>query len=267
MMKFLKIQFAIAVAVILSLFFNPCIDSAKAGIKPGMTYKDGRLTLDADQTPLSQLLEIISKSAGVDIFVSKSFNPGNVSIQVTNQPLEDALKSILRGYNYAAIYTKEGEEFRITALKIYNEGQQGGEVLPLFTGGRQTVFAEGTARGETRTVMVNSGGEVVTQGKLDKKGILVPSQTEIDPNALQTGALQSPWFAMKVQLEQQEAEKFRELQMLQKRMDSTDDPQKKKALTMIYADEMSKFYAMKRANTNKVEALKRITQFKDMTGQ
>lgn len=267
MIKFLKIQFAIAVAVILSLFFNPCIDSAKAGIKPGMAYKDGRLTLDAEQTPLSQVLEIISKSVGVDIFVSKGFNPGNVSIQVTNQPLEDALKSMLRGYNYAAVYTKEGDVFRITALKIYNEGQQGGEVLPLFTGGRQTVFTEETARGETRTVMVNSGGEVITHGGLNKKGVLAPSQTEIDPGAVQTGAMQSPWFAMKVQLEQQEMEKFQELQMLKKRLDSTDDPQKKKALSMVYADEMSKFYTMKKANTNKVEALKRITQFKDMTGQ
>jgi hypothetical protein len=267
MIKFLKIQFAVAVAVSLSLFFNPCIDSAKAGIKPGMTYKDGRLTLDADQAPLSQLLEIISKSAGVDIFVSKSFNSGNVSIQVTNQPLEDALKSMLRGYNYAAVYTKEGDKFRITALKIYNEGQQGGEVVPLFTGQRQTVFGEGTARGETRTVLVNSGGEVISRGGLENQGLLAPSQTEIDPGAVQTGALQSPWFAMKVQLDQQEKEKFQELQMLRKQMESANDSEKKKALTMIYADEMSKFYAMKRANTNKVEALKRITQFKTVTGQ
>lgn len=265
MIKFLKIQFAIAVAVILSLFFNPCIDSAKAGIKPGMTYKDGRLTLDADQTPLSQLLEIISKSAGVDIFVSKSFNPGNVSIQVTNEPLEDALKSMLRGYNYAAIYVKEGDDFRIAALKIYPEGQQGGEVVPLFRGGQTAIYEEKNRRGEMVTVLVDARGDIVTRGNLTaRRGALGPSQTEVSSQA-QAGDLQAPWFAFQLQAEQDEVERFSKLLLLRKQAESTADPKRKQALSMVYADEVTKFQAFKKANLNKVEAMKRVNQFQEIT--
>jgi hypothetical protein len=268
MRKYSRNKSVIICAVMLSLLVFGHIEPAGAGIKSGMSYADGRLTIEADQVPLFQLLEVIAKSAGIDIFISKGFMPGSASLKVAHEPLEVALKSLLHGYNYAVIYSKEGDEFRIAALKIYTEGQQGGEVVPLFTGGRTAVFTEKAARGETRTVMVISGGDVITHGNLEKRrGALYPSQTEIDPVAAQTGSLQSPWFAVKIQLEQQESDKFKEMQMLQKQMESTTDLDRKKALTLICADEMTKFYAMKKANINKIEALRRITQFKEMTGR
>ena len=267
MNKLFKPQYMIIAAVIFTLCLLPCIERADAGIKSNMKFVDGRLTLEADQTPLFQLLEVISKSAGVDVYVSKGLSPGNVSARISDQPLDDALKSILLGFNYAAIYTKKGDEFRISAIKIYAEGQQGGEVVPLYTGNSTTVYSENGLRGETRTVFVSSTGEIITKGGLEKKGVLAPSQTELNTDTVGQGTLQSPWFATKVQLEQQEMEKFQELQKLQKQLESTDDPDRKKALTMIYTDETAKFYEMKKANLNKVESMKRITQFGEITGQ
>jgi len=245
------------------------VHDATAAIKPGIKYAQGNITLEAKRATVNEVLEAIARTAGIDVFVARGFQPAGDSFtfRMVNEPLEDGIKKVLRGYNYAIIYAKEGDDFRIVALKIYPEGQQGGEVVPLFSGGRAPVYEEKGRRGEIRTVMVNSGGEIITHGNLQKKGALTPSQTEIDPLAAPTGSLQSPWFAMKVQLEQQEAEKFQELQMLQKQLDSTSDADRKKALSMVYADEMSKFYTMKRANMNKVESLKRITQFRDMSGQ
>ena len=241
----------------------------EAVVNPGAKYVAGNLTLEAKNATVGELLETIARTAGVDILVTRGFqtSEAKITLKIAGEPIEEVLKNILHGYSYAAVYVKEGEDFRIAAVKIYSEGQQGKEVVPLYSGGRPAIYEEKNRRGETVTVMVSSGGEVITHGGLDKKGVLGPSQTEIDPGAVQTGALQSPWFAMKVQLEQQEAEKFQELMLLQKQLESTDDPEKKKALSMVYADETSKFYAMKKANTNKVEALKRVTQLKDMTGQ
>jgi hypothetical protein len=260
--------------VAMGIFFFMLIASlhahdVMAAIKPGIKYAKGNITLEAKQATVTEVLEAIARTAGVDVYTARGFQPSGsrLTFRLSAEPLEDAVKKILHGYNYAAIYAKEGDDFRIVALKIFPDGQQGGEFVPLFSGGRMPVYEEKGRRGEIRTVIVNSGGDVITHGNLQKRGVLIPSQTEIGPLAAQAGSLQTPWFAVKVQLDQQEAEKFQELQMLQKQLDSTNDADRKKALAMVYADEISKFHTMKTANMNKVESLKRITQFRDMSGQ
>jgi len=186
---------------------------------------------------------------------------------VEKDPKDVATRRILAGYSYAAIYVKEGDDFRIAALKIYPEGQQGAEVVPLFSGGRPAVYEEKNRRGETVTVMVSSGGEVITHGGLERKGLLVPSQSIPNPAGDPAAIVNQPWFALQVQLESQEAAQYQNLLLLQKRLDSAADPDLKKSLTMIYADEVAKFHTAKRANLSKIESLKRITQFREMTGQ
>jgi hypothetical protein len=205
----------------------------------------------------------------VDVFVARGFQTagGGITLQIAGEPIEEAIRRILAGYSYAAIYVKEGDDFRIAALKIYPEGQQGAEVVPLFSGGKTPVFEEKNRRGETVTVMVSSGGEVITHGGLEKSGLLVPSQSVPNPAGDPAAIVNKPWFALQAQLESQEAAKYQELLMLQKRLESATDPDLKKSLTMIYADEVANFHTAKRANLSKVESLKRITQFREMTGQ
>ena len=243
---------------------------ANAAIRPGVKYGGGNLTLEAKNATVGEILENIARTAGVDVFIARGFQTATEKMTVSfdGEPLEDVVRQILRGYNYAAIYEKEGNDFRIAALKIYPEGQASGAVVPLFSGGRTPVYEEKTRRGETVTVLVNTGGDIVTQGNLTaRRGVLGPSQTQVSPQA-QPADLQSPWFALQLQAEQEETERFSELLMLRKQVElTTDDPKRRQALAMAYADEVAKFHAFKQANTNKVESLKRINQFQEITKQ
>jgi hypothetical protein len=242
---------------------------AGAVVKPGAKFAGGNLTLEAKNATVGELLETLARTAGVDVFVARGFQTAGerVTLQIEGVPIEEAIRRILAGYSYAAIYVKEGDDFRIAALKIYPEGQQGGEVVPLFSGGRTPVFEEKNRRGETVTVLVDARGDIVTRGNLTaRKGALGPSQTEVSPQA-RTADLQAPWFAFQLQAEQDEVERFSELLLLRKQAESTADPKRKQALSMVYADEVAKFQAFKKANLNKVESLKRMNQFQEITGQ
>lgn len=260
----------IALAFFFTLTAGFCVaDSAVAMVRPGATYAGGNLTLEAKNATVGELLETIARTAGIDIFVGPGFQAAGqkMSLKISDEPLEEAIRLILRGYNYAAIYEKEGNAFRVAALKIYPEGMATGAVVPLYSGGRTAVYEEKNKRGETVTVLVNAGGEMITHGGLEKRGALVPSQSVLNPAMDPAATLKTPWGALQLQLESEETAQFRDLMLLQKRLAAAQDPGLQKSLTLIFADETTKFYAAKRANINKIESLKRITQFKDMTGQ
>ncbi len=256
------------IALAAALLFAAAV-GVEAAIRPGVIYQGGDLTLEAKKATVGEILEAIARTAGVDVFIAKGFQPkaDALTVKIEGEPLEDALKRILSGYSYAAIYEKEGNDFRIAALKIYPEGGVSGAVVPLFSGGRTPLYEEKTRRGETVTVVVNAGNEMITHGGLEKRGALVPSQSVPGPAADPADALHKPWVALQLQLERQEAAKFNELLFLQKRIDGAQDPDLKKSLALIYADETTKFYTAKKANLNKIESMKRITQFREITGQ
>jgi hypothetical protein len=246
-----------------------CVHAAVAAVQPGVKYADGRLTLEAKNAAVGEILEVIARTAGVDIFVAKGFQTAGekLTFQSDGELLEDALRRILRGYNYAAIYEKDGNDFRIAALRIYPEGQASGEVVPLFSGGRTAVYEEKGKRGETVTVLVNAGGDIVTHGSaLARQGAIGPSQTDLAGTASSTAGLQTPWLALQLQNEQAEAERFNELLMLRRQAEASGtDPQRRQALAMAYADQVAKFQTFKKANMNKVESLKRINHFQEVT--
>jgi hypothetical protein len=262
-----KMLFLIALTV---AAFLMAAAGAEAAISPGVRYEGGNLTLAAKNATVGELLEAISRTAGVDIFIAKGFHTkaDALTLKIEGEPLEDAVKRILSGYSYAAIYEKEGNDFRIAALKIYPEGSVSGAVVPLFTGGRTPLYEEKNRRGETVTVLVNTRGEeMITHGGLEKRGVLVPSQSVPNPATDPEATLRKPWVALQLQLERDESAKFNDLLFLQKRIEGARDPELKKSLALIYADETAKFYDTKRANLSKIESMKRITQFRDMTGQ
>jgi len=256
------VLFAMAAALLVA-------SSVGAAIKPGAKYVGGNLTLDAKGATIAEVLETIARTAGIDVYVARGFQVAGekMTAQIANEPLEEAIRRILRGYSYAAIYTKEGDYFRIAALKIYPEGQQAGDVVPLFSGGRTPAFEEKSRRGETITVLVDARGEMVTsRDPMARSGVVGPSGVEVSPQARQAD-LQLPWVSLRLQQEREEAERFNDLLLLRKQAESTDDPQKKEALTLVYADAAARFQNFRNANRNKVESLKRINQLQELTGK
>jgi hypothetical protein len=206
----------------------------------------------------------------VDVFIAKGFQPkaDALTVKIEGEPLEEVLKRILSGYSYAAIYEKEGNDFRIAALKIYPEGGVSGTVVPLFSGGRTPLYEEKTRRGETVTVLVDAGGGMMTHGSAAlRRGAVGPSATEIAAESVSQADLNAPWFALKLQQEQEETSRFADLLMLRRQADTATNLQRKQALAMLYADEVAKFQTFKKANLNKIESLKRITQFQEINRQ
>jgi hypothetical protein len=242
---------------------------ANAAIKDA-AFSGGNLKLEATNATISEILEAIARTVGIDVFIARGYQPGGdrKTIKMTGESIENVLRSILRGHNYAAIYVKEGEDFRIAALKIYPEGQQGSEMVPLFSGNRPPVYVEKGRRGETVTVTVSAAGEIINNGQLGRNGLLVPSQSSVSESDMgEAESIHTPWFSLQAQLESEEAAKYQDIMLLQKKLETANDPALKQALAATYADEMAKYHAMKKANLNKIEALKRITLFKNMTGK
>jgi hypothetical protein len=241
----------------------------QAAAAAGMNYAEGRLTLSAKQTPLTQVLEELHRLAGIDIYAARGLSSAQVSVDVRDEPLEDALKTILRQYNYAAIYVKEGDGFRITALKLFKEGEQGGEVVPLFTGSPAAVYADSDRHGETRTVFVSSSRDVTIQGEFQKRGLLVPSQMTVAQESagpLPEG-LHIPWVAMQADIQTRESEQFQQLLYLQKQLEGAKSDEERRIASQLYTDQVAKFQLQKRANVNKVEALKMLNSFQGLSSR
>lgn len=259
-----RIKLAILITVTLSLF-TPCI--LEAGVTPNksaLTYQDGRITLKATQMPLLQVLEELSISTGVDISVSENLEPGVIDANFIDKPLEDAFKSILKGYNYAAIYSKKGSSWQITSLKIYPGGTYTGKVVPILPETAKIKNADGG--NAKKAVMVRSGEQFVTYGNLESRGILIPSQT-VPGDAFTTPESGiSPVFVLQKDLERKEAARYHELMLLREKLASARDPERRLALSQVYADEANKFKEMKVSHINRIEALKRIARFREMTG-
>lgn len=229
-------------------------------LNKGINYANDRLTYQADSVTLPQILENLSKVAGLDVYIGKGVSLGQekISIDVEDLPLEDVIKSILRGHNYAAFFTEDGAMIRLSSIKIFAPGKYSGDVVPLFKGNRTTASQEKAKGGKTLTVLVNQTGDVVTEGGLARKGVVAPFDTRVPDSGTSAEALQSPWFAMQMQAEREEMRQFEELQHLKKQIESASDAQTRQSLSMVYADRVARFQETKRAHFNKIEALKRF---------
>jgi hypothetical protein len=254
-----KYTIIIAALCVASLFI---LNTAQAGSGPEVNYSNGLLSVKAVKTPLLPVLESIGKAAGVEIFISKDIKPADISIQFADEPLEDALKRVLRGLSYAAVYSRDRESWRMTALKVFPEGRYSGEMVSILS---KTANSEMPAKdAEIKTVLFPSGDEFRTYGKLGKGGNLIPVRSVPVISDKTATALNAPWFQLQKQFERKETRNYEELMLFERKLEAAQDPDRKEALAMAYADEVEKFHAMKKIHLNKIEALKRIYQAREM---
>ena len=256
-----KSKYTIIIAALCAACFF-MLNTAQASTGADVNYSNGLLSVKAVKTPLLPVLESIGKAAGVEILVSQDLKPADISIQFADEPLEDALKRVLRGLSYAAVYSKDRDSWRMTALKVFPEGRYSGEMVSILS---QTGNSKKPAKGtEIKTVLFPSGDEFRTYGKLGKGGHLIPARSVPNTSDIAAADLNAPWFMLQKQLERKEARKYEELMLFERKVEAAQDPDRKEAFAMAYADEVEKFYAMKKANLNKIEALKRIYQAREM---
>ncbi len=218
------------IIVIMLLACWPFAANINAQSKPEVEYVDGYLSIKRIKTPLLPLLKEISKITGIDVFVPENFDSVDVDIQINNQTLENSFDRILRGYNHALIFIEKGDSKELEAVKLVPEAKSNTSLI-----------------------------SILTNEKVFKKKETLPS-SQFAPRGIEkyTEKLATSLHVFRKQLEQKETDSYREFVFLKEQLLATKDPIKKKALAKIYADSVNKFQLMKRANFNKIEAIKRI---------
>ena len=67
--------------------------------------KDGKISIQAHRIPFLSILKQISNEAHLDIYMVEQNFPNTVTLSIEDYPIEKALQKVLRGYNYAIVYS------------------------------------------------------------------------------------------------------------------------------------------------------------------
>ena len=88
---------------IFAFFFLWLTNPAAAAQTPQVFYRDGLVTMRCREVPLEQAMEALADAAGIGIYlVDAAVSP--VSVDMVDTPVAEALRLLLRGTSYAAIY-------------------------------------------------------------------------------------------------------------------------------------------------------------------
>lgn len=207
-----------------------------------MAFSNNRLTLFVEDEPLIPLLEKIAKKTNVVIFISKGFNPGNVSVRVKDEPLEKAFNRILKGFNVAMVYHREQDKTRVTAVKIYPKGK--------FSGPMNVVVQ--TSVPETEPTVVKMG----TRYAKDNTDILSPAEYvhTVEYDSLVATALG---------FEKKENDAWKEIQKLKERINNEPDVTKNDVLSIALLDKYEAFDALQKNHINILENMHRVEHFNE----
>jgi hypothetical protein len=110
----------------------PAARPAPAGEKKSFEFKDGLLTLEANQRPISELLGQISAAAGVEIVIFDPIDSGTISVSIKDRPVEETLRTILKGCSYSVVYNpkREDQGVRIVQQPNTHSPRSGQNALP-----------------------------------------------------------------------------------------------------------------------------------------
>jgi len=218
------------------VFFNGLICHAATD----MTFVDNKLSLSAENEPLMPLLEEIARKTNVVIFISRGFNPGNVSVQVKDLALEKAFNRILKGFNVAMVYHKEKGEARVTAVKIYPKGK--------FAGPMDVVVQSSVP------VLESTVDKIRTKYEKDNTDILAPAEYvhTVEYDSLVEAALE---------FEKEETDAWKEIQELKDRVNNEVDQTKNNVLSIALMDQYEAFEALQQNHINVLENMHRQEHF------
>ena len=96
-----------------------------------MISAEGRLSLRASRPLLSSVIREISSRLNLPIVVADALARERVTVQLSDVPLDDALKQLLAGYDAFYMYTAEETlPGRIAAIWVYRRGE-GRDLMPV----------------------------------------------------------------------------------------------------------------------------------------
>lgn len=111
-----------------SALLGPSHAAYAAGLEVRYDRERDRLSVQAEQVSLTQVLGRIAAQTGVEILMDPSIEK-TVSMSLKGQPLEKALKQIARGLSYVMLYDSGKKQNstqtpRLTTMKLLPEGKQ-----------------------------------------------------------------------------------------------------------------------------------------------
>ena len=131
----------------------------------------GKLTLKAENAELAEALALVSQKTGVWIRIAPSIEK-SISIELTDMPLENALRRLVRGLNHAMFYeSAQDGGHRIVGMNI------------LSGGGALGAGVRSSGRSVTRTYSDKTGGPTIGYGRGGDDSI---SQGAVKPGSAAT---------------------------------------------------------------------------------
>ncbi len=255
-LRYIKNKISYVVIRVIACVLLVLVIASSVRAKPAVTYLKGLLCVKAHNEPLSSLLYSMSQVTGIKFYVSKRLQPELINVDISNRPVEDVLKMILKNFSYATVYTRKGGSWKISAVTVYPRSGKKEDLVPAFAATGKTVLSENRLK--------RYPIQIVTYGTIPKDGgILVPARMMIkragSPKQVLYGkGVPASILNLQASFEEGEMEMYKDLIMLKCQMDPVKDPEQKEALSMAYAEKARHFYMLKKAHLNKIEALRRI---------
>lgn len=220
---------------------------------PKVSLKDDKISISVKDESLSSVLYSISQATGIEIYIAEDVPLKPISIDLSNMPIEEAFKRILKGYNYATVHERYKGGWKVSAINVYGSSLEKGKMQKVVDSSKLLESKEGGDLVKVVTYgSIGDGGKVLVPvrmkvaGSGGSKG--EPSSEGLDPRLLQ----------LQTEFEERELNTFNELLLITSKLENAKDPDERKALSLQYASKAGDFYELKKAHLNKVESLKRI---------
>ena len=85
------------------------------------SFAQSNITMELKDAPVRTSLEMIFKQAGIKSYVIENSVYGVISMNLTDQPFENALKLVMRANTIPLTYTKENDVYIVKARRIVIE--------------------------------------------------------------------------------------------------------------------------------------------------
>ena len=224
---------------------------------PEVSYSGGSLTVKATKAPLFPLLESIAEAANVEFYISEGVEPGEVTVEIRQEPLDRALKRVLDAFNHTMTYEGTDGAMRVAKVYIYSKEEA---FSPSYAQPTKGAAAQETATKRRGHVPGSEPRQETAANRSAPQESPEAALTAEQPS--DGGPRLSEVMSKRVEMEERKA--FNEIAALKSEIRATEDPEKRAALNLALANKLSAFEREQRINQSKIEALYRIELFHEM---
>ena len=151
-----------------------------------LQYKEGMISLKGDRIAIMPLLEKITEVSSIEIFLIDDIDSRSINVDFKDTPLEDALRSILKGCSYAILYYKDkSPKGRIHTMSTFSIARTNN--IPALAAGKTYPSKKRTIRdGEITKQVMDNETEREIDAFIKQADSLTPEQINMFMEELQS---------------------------------------------------------------------------------